>query len=581
MIKITVYRIRQFSQKEVIAGHPAFAMMKKTVAVLLGILTAVVFTVSPAFAADISGIETQGNKITATITPDKGSKAEKDKISATLDGKPLAVESVETADGSTEYIVMIDTSLSLSNAHFEAQKGAVKSLYNSKGKDDTFILYTFDKTSKKILDGSESSEDAVKKISAIKASGQDTAFYEAIVTLTGEAGNSKADATVPVVFTDGIETLDKGAKSKAEKALKDTGIPVYGLYPSVEKESDSAALGSLLKLSGGSASSFTPDNIAKKLADVTDKAKAATGDVTAIFTASEPIEANDKAVLSIDLGDGKPVTKETAVKAWQPEETSETESTKETETQTEAPVTGQTTAQGGETEQGLDLMKIIIPAAAALVLILAVLLIFRKLKSGKKDKPEDNPPEPEVTEEPEITEEPEAAPEEEPQAEEEPEAPAEEEPETPEEPAEEEPVSEADTETEETPAEGEEAGAEGEEGAEGAEGEEQAEEEPESEEEAAAKAEAKRRAEERARRRAANLERAKAKAAERAAMLSNMSNENKEAAEAAAAKENEKRRRREKEEAQAAKERAKKEKANKKKMKEEGGNFQFYFVDKK
>ena len=543
-------------------------MRKRFIAAVLSLIIASLAIVTPAYASEITGFKADGNKITAEIAVDNGTKIDKSKVSATLDGKALATDSVEVAGGSTEYIVMIDTSLSLSNAHFEAQKKAVTSLYNSLGEKDNLILYTFDKSSSKILDGTEKKEDALKKISALKASGQDTAFYDAMVKLTEEAKASKADNVVPIVFSDGVETLDKGAKAKAEKALSECPVSVYGMYPSVESEKDSAALNELLKKSGGSATAFKPDNVESKLETYADK-KAA-DKATVVFTADGDIAANDAAKLSIDLGDGKPVTAEGKVSEWKADpsqtekttdegsETSETSDNSETSETTEA-----TTKQGGEKE-GLDLTKILIPVAAALVLLLIVLLIFRK-KGGKKPKNE----EPEGPDAPESPESPEEEKTEESETEE-PEAPAETEPETPAEAQREEPETEAEGESSETEGESEEEPG-------------LTEEEIKAKEEEAAEAEraAKQRAEERAKRRAANLEKAKVAAEARAAMLAQMGSENKEAAEAKAAQTAKDAKKAEKEAAAAAKERAKKEKENRKKMKEEGSNFQFYFVDKK
>ena len=532
-------------------------MRKRFIAAVLSLIIASLVIVTPACASEITGFKADGNKITAEIAVDNGTKIDKSKVSATLDGKALATDSVEVAGGSTEYIVMIDTSLSLSNAHFEAQKKAVTSLYNSLGEKDNLILYTFDKSSSKILDGTEKKEDALKKISALKASGQDTAFYDAMVKLTEEAKASKADNVVPIVFSDGVETLDKGAKAKAEKALSECPVSVYGMYPSVESEKDSAALNELLKKSGGSATAFKPDNVESKLETYADK-KAA-DKATLVFTASGDIAANDAAKLSIDLGDGKPVTAQGKVSEWKAE-TSETEkTTEESSKQAETSETAEATTKQSGGEEGLDLTKILIPAAAALVLLLVVLLIFRK-KGGKKPKDEE-PEGPDAPESPESPEE---------EKTEEPEAPAETEPETPAEAQREEPETEAEGESSETEGESEEEPG-------------LTEEEIKAKEEEAAEAEraAKQRAEERAKRRAANLEKAKVAAEARAAMLAQMGSENKEAAEAKAAQTAKDARKAEKEAAAAAKERAKKEKENRKKMKEEGSNFQFYFVDKK
>lgn len=537
--------------------------MKKLIAMSFALLFVISSSLFSGFAAEIKDIKTDANKITAEVALSDKDKIDKDSVSATIDGKPLNIDGVEVKEEAAEYIVLIDTSLSLSNAHFEAEKSAVKALRKSIGKNDKLSLYTFDTKTVKILDGSESAEDADKKVSALKASGQDTAFYGAMKELASKAKSSGSGKVIPVVFTDGVETLNKSGRADAVKSIKDSKVAITALYPDVTSEKDVSSLKDFMKECGGKSASFNVKNASDKLSETGKSAGAKTASI--VMAATDTIAANDKAVLSIDLGDGKAITKETPVKAWQADtaKVTETETESKAESTTAASTETTTKASTGLLEEYGDILKIAIPALAALILLIVALILVKKIRGGKKDKPEEPPVTPTVTEE--IKPEDPVAVTEEPEEIKEPEIT---EPEVTEEAPAEEPEAYDDGEiSEETPAEAEET-----------------EEREKTPEEIEAEEKAKAEAEERARQRAEKLEQLKATAAARAATMAQMGSEAKAAAEAKAARAESDRKakaRAEKEAAAAAKERAKKEKANKKKMKEEGAGFQFYFVDKK
>ena len=248
--------------------------MKKLSALLICFVMLACMAV-PAYAASISNVKTNLPDISAEvkIPADSAEKLSGDSVKATLDGKELKTGDIEKKSASSEWIIMLDTSLSLSAEHFAAEKSAIKALYNKLGEKDTLSLYTFDSEVKQILSGKESKEDAVKKIDAVKANGQDTAFYAALTNLAGKAKASKADRVVPVIYTDGVETLKKGDREKTVEALKSSGVAIYGLYPDVTAKADVEALNAILKESGGKAESFSVKNASDKLIAKKDKAE--------------------------------------------------------------------------------------------------------------------------------------------------------------------------------------------------------------------------------------------------------------------------------------------------------------------
>lgn len=520
---------------------------------------------TPVFASSVKEAKAELPVITAKVKAPAGTFENLDKsaIKATLDGVELSTDDAKLENSSTEWIIMLDTSLSLSADHFTAEKSAIKAVYNSLEENDKLSLYTFDTKTKEILSGDESKDDAVKKIDAIKASGQDTAFYDAAVALANAAKSSDADSCVAIIYTDGVETLNKSDKSKAVDALKSSNIPVYGLYPDVTAAADSKELNSILSQSGGGAEAFTVKNASDKLKAYSSKSDET---IELTFTAASDIVANDEAVLSIDLGDGKAITYNTAVESYSVENQTTTKPAEISEGTTE--IAGTTVLSGDEDEGGLNITTIAIPVIAVLVIALILIAVLKKKKPAKDKKKADKAEkietpapitEAQETSEPEIEEEPVAEPE--PQPEPEPEveetsAPTEE------------------IEEEKEPAESEEPEEEKAEGPE-------AEEHEETEEERLAREEKERKMAEAEKARLAALESAREKAAARAATVARAAKEARASAEAKAALEAEEKAKLEAEEkakAKAAKERAKKEKSAKKKMKEEG--VQFYFVDK-
>ncbi|MCR5523475.1 MAG: VWA domain-containing protein, partial [Clostridia bacterium] len=306
--------------------------MKKSAISLLICVIMILSLCQSVFAADISAITTEYPDIHITANVPSGTKVDSSSIKATLDGKPLKVESAEAEDVSTEWIVLIDTSIS-SNTYFQAEKDSVIAILKSLGDDDTMKLYYFQEKTFKVLDGTESKEEAEKKIRAIKCNGQDTVFYDAIGTMVDAAEKSKADKKVCIIFSDGVDTLSNSSRESAVEKMKKSKTPIYGYYADSLDKKTSDAFNSFLKNSGGKAESFTPSSAVKQL---TDKSSEKTVEIN--LKAEEPVEANDKAVLSIDMGNGKPIKKEFKSQQWEPQsetetQTAETESTSDKETE--------------------------------------------------------------------------------------------------------------------------------------------------------------------------------------------------------------------------------------------------------
>ena len=263
------------------------------------------------FAAEISDIKVDMPNITATVSGADIDALDSSKVKAVLDGKELKVSSAESNGGSTEWIVLIDTSKS-TKTYFEAEKNAVLSIYKSLKNGDKLSLYTFDTGFVTVLNGSESKEEAEKKIKAIECNGQDTVFYEATDKLLAKVSESKADNVIPVIFSDGVDTISKNTdQKKVAENLKKSSVPVYGFYADSLKKETADKFNALLKNSKGGAKAFGEKNAASLLA-----AKAPSNPVVISAVASSDIEAKEDAELVIDLGNGKAISKKTKVDAW-------------------------------------------------------------------------------------------------------------------------------------------------------------------------------------------------------------------------------------------------------------------------
>ncbi|MBR3437878.1 MAG: VWA domain-containing protein, partial [Clostridia bacterium] len=326
-------------------------MKKSVLAILLCVLMASL-TFVPAFAAEIASVDTSALP-EISVEVDGAGDVKADSIKATLDGQELDVSGVKAAKASsTEWIIMVDTSASNNKQEFASEKAGIKALINSLGENEKVVLYTFDEKVEKVLDGSESKEAAVKKVDAINCDGQHTAFYAAASKAVDLAKASKADNVVPVIYSDGEDTSKDPKITATKKKVAASKAAIKGFYPSGTKAEHLKTFKALVESSGGSVAAFTPKGSGTQLKKANPQADQPAGKTTIKLTANENIDANDAAVLSIDLGDGKPITKETKVAAWSPEPATEVETTEVATTEaptTEAPATTQEQTSQAET----------------------------------------------------------------------------------------------------------------------------------------------------------------------------------------------------------------------------------------
>ncbi len=292
----------------------ALTAMKKTIICILSIILALTAFTGPAYAANITGIEQEMPEISVKITAPPGTydNAKAAGIKATLNGEDLVPEKIEKETASVEWIIMLDTSKSLSEEHFNAQKTAVVEVLKNLRDSDRLLLYTFDEKVNQRLYGNENPETANKVLASIKGDGQQTAFYTAALKLAEMAELSTAAVCVPVVFSDGVETVNMDKRAATISQLKKSPVPIYGFYPNVASKEIKDSFNEVIKASGGNAKSFEKKNAASQL-------KSFNSDDTyqITFTATKSIPASDNAPLTIDMGDGTVLNKNIVVEEWE------------------------------------------------------------------------------------------------------------------------------------------------------------------------------------------------------------------------------------------------------------------------
>lgn len=335
-----------------------------------------------AFAADITEINPKLPDVEIRVKTDIGKfkSGSKDKVKVTLDGKELTVNSAEIEDNNTiSYYIFLDTSIS-TNTYFQSEKDAILEFYKSKGAKDKLVLYRFDETVKQILTGQETYEQAKKKVDAVKCDGQDTVLYDSLAKLVSQSNGSETDETYCILFTDGVDTLSKTKEEEIREKLKDAKHPIVGFYPDKNKEENSKKLNDLLSLTGGKASAFSSGDAAEKLKAMNPKVSES---IIIKATATEGIEANEAAEVTVDLGDGKLLKANTSIEeSWGMETTTE---------ETSAEVTSEPeTATPPEEET--DKMMILGPVVIVVLVIalIGVILLNKKKKKADDDDDEDD-----------------------------------------------------------------------------------------------------------------------------------------------------------------------------------------------
>lgn len=285
--------------------------MKKFITFLTAIVLIISVVCMPAFAVNITLVDLTNLPVISTklsAEPGTYDNFDESKVVAYLDDQELVNGVIEKQNESIEWILMIDTSKSVSEEYFQAEINAVIAVLEGLRDSDTLKLYTFEESTSMVLNGKETKEDAESRIKQIVCDGQDTRFYYAIDKLVTMAEGSKSSVCVPVIFSDGVETIKPEDRSKTIESLKYANAPVYGYYPDLLEKMNGGkekikSFKEIIKATGGETKSFNIKNASKTLASFNSND---TWSLT--FTSTKEIPQGDH-TLSIDMGDGNKIEK--------------------------------------------------------------------------------------------------------------------------------------------------------------------------------------------------------------------------------------------------------------------------------
>jgi len=179
---------------------------------------------------------------------------------ATLDGKPVTVNSFAPADGGAAFVFLVDISRSLRTSHIVQVRKALSEWIDSMGPQDRAAIVTFGETVKLLSDYTGSKEDLRKIAELLEAQDQLTLLHQAI--LYGLELGRRADPDLAarrslVVISDGMDD-SRGSATKDEvlRRLTEEPLPIYavGFYvpPMNEaKKRGLETLGEFARASGG------------------------------------------------------------------------------------------------------------------------------------------------------------------------------------------------------------------------------------------------------------------------------------------------------------------------------------------
>ncbi len=184
------------------------------------------------------------------------------------------------------YFVLLDVSGSMNDAYFDAVKEEIAHFPSKQMKaGDTLTVYAVGDTSELIIsygtyDDMKSIEE---KVMALENNANETYLDEAILDAVEDINKNKEacgnqlpqSRDVIIAFTDGINESMMGAtQNEAEKALKNSGVTMYGfLEDDVTADNSEAAkkFGEISRNTGGKEFYFNDEDAVEKIGDLVDE----------------------------------------------------------------------------------------------------------------------------------------------------------------------------------------------------------------------------------------------------------------------------------------------------------------------
>ena len=310
--------------------------MKRIFVIIAALFVFAVASVGAAFAAE--PIEARIERVSAKLPDVKayiyaqntGALTAQD-ISATLDGKPLAVEEVTpfAASGEgTAYIFLIDVSTSITNLQMKAVQDALSAFSDGLQGKDKMVLLSFGMRVETLLAGGEDKAARENAINMLINNQDGTAFYDAInkaILIAGGASDALPERAVAIAISDGEEYNDGGyTKQEIDSALAEGSLPLFAVGLSEAITGDNTALdnfGETARTSGGGMIVAGAAGVGEALTDTV----AAINDCYVVYLQSENnvIDA-ERQLLSINVTEGgrsATIDKVVWIRDWIPDTT--------------------------------------------------------------------------------------------------------------------------------------------------------------------------------------------------------------------------------------------------------------------
>lgn len=286
-------------------------MIKKLLAVSLAAVTILCASAVSVFAGGKT-VNRAVNVYLPNVSFELSGRHSKDDVSkVTLSGRTLSVDEAKYASSSDKELVyiLIDTSSGMKK-YSSALNSLKKSLgrfierYNS---NDKVILYTFDKSDKKLLKGDESTASRKRAINSVTPKNTDNScLYRTLRKAYDDAKDRHGyDRKYGIVFTNGSDKDpgDTNSYQKLSELYKSHSLPLYGVCLTKSAKSKYSEFSSLCKR-GGACSVANNKNASKKFVGLKKKIK----DVTVFKCTSDSNSTKGSSMLVINLTDGSSLT---------------------------------------------------------------------------------------------------------------------------------------------------------------------------------------------------------------------------------------------------------------------------------
>lgn len=226
----------------------------------------------------------------------------------------------ETGEG-IAYYLLLDVSASVPNNYFSSIKEGILRLQDSLNEQDRLILCTFGDKVTLAADGSQTSSELAKVLSAVKNSDQTTLLFEGIdniANLASQNRNSQCPRQVLIVISDGEDfAVGKKMAQEALTTLKEKGFPVYAVCISDTDTVNINSFGEFARTSGGKLTTFQ----AKEGSEVLLNIKKELDEMLCIrYQAASNVVSNKEENFSLQFSNGSVLSKAVMNVYWIPDQ---------------------------------------------------------------------------------------------------------------------------------------------------------------------------------------------------------------------------------------------------------------------